>query len=263
MVFCPLGDSTGDSPLSDAALLDLGRREGELLASEFERIRKDTDSRQVGGWRNEPLAEALVDAALTKTMNRLAGSGRWGKENQSASAAFWEPVEPFMRHGWLQLRARTKPLGYAGDYELLEAICENRVADGPLGRIFDRYFLAQAAPAAVAARTEQSMIALAAHRCARPDGPYHYVGFQPGPALDIRRACSLLGPNRLAGIRVTLLDLDPAAVEYAAEQLRTWLPDDAILLPPRESLPAGHPGAGRTDGHARFSRLPGAVRLFR
>ena len=133
MVFCPLGDSTGDSPLSDAALLDLGRREGELLASEFERIRKDTDSRQVGDWRNEPLAEALVDAALTKTMNRLARSGRWGKENQSASAAFWEPVEPFMRHGWLQLRARTKPLGYAGDYELLEAICENRVADGPAG----------------------------------------------------------------------------------------------------------------------------------
>ena len=257
MTFCPLGNTNSDSPLSDSALSDFARVQGQNLALCFDRIRGQT-----ADWRNEPLAEALVDAALTKTMHVLASSGRWGKENQTASNAFWEPVEPFLRLGWLQLRARTKPLGYAGDYELLEAICENRCADDPLGRIFDRYFLAQAAPMAVAARTQQSMIAMVSHIYSRPPGEYRYVGFQPGPALDLRRACAMLDSERRAGIHATLLDLDPAAVDHAAEHLRNWLPEDALSRPRENLFRMATRGLGQRLGTPDFLVCPGLFDYF-
>lgn len=257
MAFLPLGNTPNPAPLSDDALVALAREQGETLAAELERIRVLTRE-----WTNEPLAEALVDAAMTRTMTALAASGRWGKENQPASGAFWEPVEPLLRRGWLQHRARTKPLGYAGDYELLEAICENRQAEDVLGGIFDRYFLAQAAPAAVASRTRQATISLVWHLYSRPVGEYRYVGFQPGPALDLRRACAMLDGRRLSCLRATLLDLDPGAADHAAAHLRKWLPSEAVSCPRENLFRLAARGLGERLGTPHFLVCPGLFDYF-
>ena len=50
-----------------------------------------------------------------------------GSSNQIPSTILWEIAGQWLQTGWLQTRAREKPLGYAGDYALLEAIINERV----------------------------------------------------------------------------------------------------------------------------------------
>ena len=69
--------------------------------------------------------------------------------NRLPSSELWNVAGHLLARGWLLNQARSKPRGYAGDYEMLAAIYENRRCDDPFGRLLDRYFQEQAAPQAV------------------------------------------------------------------------------------------------------------------
>ena len=181
-----------------------------------------------GQWADKKLTEMLVDAALSASLHRLAETGCWGEANRLPSQEFWRIAGPLLESGALQHRARFKPRGYAGDYQMLHWIGTEYCCDHPLGWAFDRYFQRQAAPQAVRCRTQQMAVALVVH-CLQVEVPnYHAVSVGSGPATDIRQALTVLPENCRLSLQVTLLDLDPEAVEFSQGQVAPLLRPGAL-----------------------------------
>ena len=210
-------------PPDDARLLATVRAAGEQLV---ERLRAAEDLTE--HWSRRELTEGLVDAALSECLALLAATGCWGQANQLPSSELWRIAGPVLEVGVLQHCARFKPHGYAGDYEMLARICEDFCCDHPLGRAFDRYFQNQAAPQAVRSRTQQTAAALAADCLARDSGTYRVASVGSGPAIDVGRALAMLPEERRGDVRVRLLDLDPAALDFAKKRLEPLLADGAL-----------------------------------
>ena len=232
MVFGPLAGNNQSMDIQD--LLPQVRQIAGRLVEELQRAELLT-----GGWKDEPLGQALVDASLSQSLDQLAATGCWGEENRLPSSELWRIAGPMLQRGALQYDARVKPRGYAGDYLMLLRICRHWRCDDPLGRLFDGYFQRQAAPHAVRARTEQVAAAAAWHCLQGKPGAYHVVSIGSGPALDLHQALSVLPESRRATLRVTLVDVDPEALDLARQQL-------APLLPP----------AGLACVRTNLSRLP-------
>jgi hypothetical protein len=207
------------------------RAVADRLAADFTHIEQRS-----GGWRDEELAAALVDAALSAALAELAETGCWGRANQIPSSELWRATEPWLRHGWLQHRARTKPRGYAGDDELLTRIYERKLSTDPIGRVFDRYFQGQAAAEAVRSRTDQTAAALVSH-CLRGSGraPYRIVSVGAGPALELARAARILPAVDRSRWLVTLVDIDEESLQRARDRLSAWLLPQQIITR-RENL---------------------------
>jgi extracellular factor (EF) 3-hydroxypalmitic acid methyl ester biosynthesis protein len=221
VAFSPLSlpnPTIASAPLRPDELLGVVRTAAGQLVADLDRAEELT-----GRWSNQALADALVDAALSRCLGQLASTGCWGEPNRIPSSELWRIAGGRLEPGWLQHRARFKPLGYAGDHEMLDRICNQTCCDDPLGRVFDRYFLRQAAPQAVLARTEQTAATLVADCLARACNGYHVTSVGAGPGSDLGRALAVLPEDRRHSVRVTLLDLDPDALEHARRRLEPLL----------------------------------------
>ena len=197
-----------------------------------------------------------VKAALDHCLARLHPLGLVGVDNRLPSSELWNVAGELLTRGWLQNQARTKPRGYAGDYEMLARIYENRLCDDPLGKLFDRYFQEEAAPRAVRSRMEmmtQWIVELARGADPSPLTPLPQgergirvavVGSAFG--LEVRDALVRLGEHERSSVSVTLLDLDWAAIEYAKQKLSGLIAGERLKevsanlfrLPVREPLAA-------------------------
>jgi extracellular factor (EF) 3-hydroxypalmitic acid methyl ester biosynthesis protein len=159
-----------------------------------------------------------VAAAIEECLAQVAELRLWGPENRLPSSEAWNVAGHLLSRGWLQNQARTKPRGYAGDYEMLARIYENRLCDDPLGRLFDQYFQAQAAPQAV-----RNRMAMMADWIVEAAGAEHgmlriaMVGSAFG--LEIRDALQRIEPARRKAVRIALVDVDPAAIGFARAAL--------------------------------------------
>ncbi len=217
---------------------------GEQFASAMQSAQVTSDN-----WSNEPLAAALVETASVHCLAQLTATGWWGPSNQLPSTILWKIAGEWLQTGWLQTRAHEKPLGYAGDYALLEAIINETCTSDPLGQIFDRFFLRQAAPAAVRHRTRLVARALATGCLNKKTSRYSVVSVGCGPGLDIRRGIEMLPENFRQTLEVTLLDLDRESLDYAKESLRATM-NPAQIHTYRENL-------------SRLARKPQARALFK
>ena len=204
-------------------LLAIAREAARQLVDELQRARQYTRE-----WTDEALTDSLVDAAISQCLYRLAKTGCWGETNRLPSNEFWNIAGPVLELGVLQHRARFKPRGYAGDYQMLHWICTDYRCDHPLGRAFDRYFQHQAAPQAVRSRVRQTASAIVARCLPTHAAHWHVVSVGSGAADDIHQAMTLLPPECRSTLRVTLLDLDPEALDFARQRLGPLLPAGAI-----------------------------------
>ena len=173
------------------------------------------------------LFDAEVATAVDSAMTRLSESDLWGPANRMASNEFWRIAEPWLRHGELQVRARSKPRGYAGDSELLRRICHQISCDHPLGSALDRYFLSEAAPQAVRYRTELVAQRIV-DRCQYGSEPVRIVSIGSGPAIELQLAAERLSSQQRERLRITLLDLDEQALEHASNLLRPLTGPDKL-----------------------------------
>ena len=208
---------------------------GEQFASAMQSAQVTSDN-----WSNEPLAAALVETASLHCLAQLTATGWWGPSNQLPSTILWKIAGEWLQTGWLQTRAREKPLGYAGDYALLEAIINETCTSDPLGQIFDRFFLRQAAPAAVRHRTRLVARALATDCLNKKTSRYSVVSVGCGPGLDIRRGIEMLPENLRQTLEVTLLDLDRESLDYAKESLRATRSAASFSPSHCRVIPASH-----------------------
>ena len=175
-----------------------------------------------------------VSPILEQGLAELAATCLWGPANREPSNIMWQLASHVLQHGWLQLRAREKPRGYAGDHEMLGAIFQNRVTGDPLGKSFDHFFLRQAAPQAVRNRMD-----LVSHEL---ESGKKTIFIGSGAGLEIATALERW-PEKRKG-EFWLLDLDPAAVELAEQNLRRFAPaenlhclaENLVRLPKKRKL---------------------------
>ena len=210
---------------SPDTLAALASEVGERLASDLTCAEKLTS-----GWADEELGYALVARALDRSLRRLAATGCWGKENQLPSGEFWAATGQLLDVSWLQHRARFKPRGYAGDFEMFDRFWRRECCDHPLGRLFDRYFQAQAAVEAVRGRTELLAAAIV-ERCLVSDSrrPFRVVSVGCGPAIELVLAARALREVRPDQLQCTLLELDGDALTDARQRLAAWLDAERVV----------------------------------
>ena len=209
--------------MPERSLIDQARKAAERLLADLEQGRLASRD-----WTDQELADAWVEEAFARCLPTLAAAGCWGEANRIPSSEFWRTAETLLAKGVLQHRARFKPRGYAGDYELLDWICTGHCCEDPLGSAFDRYFQRQAAPQAVRGRTEQAAAAIVVHCLESAADPYCVASVGSGPGADLFRAASLLPSQHRRRLRMNLLDLDPDALEFANRRLENLLPAEAV-----------------------------------
>lgn len=228
MAFGPTTPASSPIELRTATtetLLPTVRAAAEKLVAQLNEFQRYTQD-----WQDAPLADAVVDVALAECLWRLARTDCWGEVNRLPSSELWRIASPLLEVGSLQAHARFKPYGYAGDHEMLARICEQSCCDHPLGAAMDRYFLRQAAPAAVRSRTEQIAASMVAHCLRNHRGDYHLVSVGSGPAIDIQRALHRLPDSLRRGLAVSLLDLAPEALEHARRRIEPLIDEDALRI---------------------------------
>lgn len=196
-----------------------------------------------GNWTDARQADALVHAALDRCLGQLSATDLWGEANRLPSGPLWQIAGDWLTVGELQHRARFKPRGYAGDFEMLEKICTDYTCDHPLGKVFDRYFQAQHAPQAVRNRTEIVADAIV-QTCQQklPSGIARVASIGSGPALDVRWALDRLDVGQCEAPEVTLIDMDPAALDHAEKHLTGRITDERLHLVRENLFRLGQPG---------------------
>ncbi len=194
-------------------------------------------------------AYARIASAQTECLTRLASTELWGRDNQLPSGQFWKQAGWVAGCGPLQRHAREKPHGYAGDFEMLERISATQLSPGAVPAAFDQFFQDQAAPRAVRNRTKLNAgrIVTAARQGAR-NRPVKIVSVGSGPAADVRRAVAELAKPELQRLKISLLDIDPHALEFALAHLQG-------------AIPAGGLAAHRVNLF-RISRQPHVAQLL-
>ena len=185
-----------------------------------DRLRGELQDAVAMGGNGEPEVDGPMNTALA-ALSQLAC---WGPQNRLPSSHLWNRLRDWLEIGSLQTHARTKPLGYPGDFRLLDRICRVDVAGEGLARAWDRYFQAQAAPQAVRNRCRWIADRVTAIVRARPDSAVQVLSVGCGPGWDLRWGLERLAPEERPRLQVTLWDLDPRGLEFAAEQLQPLLP---------------------------------------
>ena len=209
-----------------------------------------------------PTSLVAVTQILNDWLAELADNFPQGPANRLPSSEIWSVAKDLLSRGWLQNRARTKPRGYAGDYELFVRICDQIVCDDPWGRVFDHYFLAQAAPIAVRERTHFVGQTLAERVIASAtlESEFKFVSIGCGPARDLQIACQSLHSDHRQRIQAILIDLDPAALEYAQASLKEFLPPTNLVLERQNLLKV--PGNKAITGLCSGSSLTSCTGFF-
>jgi len=129
---------------------------------------------------------------------------------KDAQSRFRERIAPWFDQSWFMQRAKAKPRGYPGDYELLTGIYERRPKTRGLGGYLDLYFLNSTLARAVRARLQAAKMFL-----------IREVGQRRGDVAILNVAC---GPCREffdgfvhrpdCRIRITCVDADKQALEF-------------------------------------------------
>jgi extracellular factor (EF) 3-hydroxypalmitic acid methyl ester biosynthesis protein len=212
------------SSLSGRDLVAFAREVGRELANAL------TNANAEHSWRDDSESYQFVETSLSRAMERLSQLNVWGPDNRLPSSAFWDESGDLLRDGDLILHARFKPRGYAGDFEMLDKICYERLCDHPLGRLLDRFFQMQHAPQAVRNRTRMVSQQIVEGCRSRLGKTFHVVSIGSGPAIDVQWALEQLDEAERQRLLVTLIDLDPHALEHAERRLQPLIPSNNLTV---------------------------------
>jgi extracellular factor (EF) 3-hydroxypalmitic acid methyl ester biosynthesis protein len=211
----------------------------------LEAVRAELEDVERGEAR-DPMRRSEEEAVL------FAGlSARWGTEFYAALAGLHEMsrgfdertraigrgyacsmIMPLLMVCPLHRRAYEKPLGYAGDYRMMELFCANELSgEGLVGRflhlIMQNYSLARAV------RARQSVMHDAIRAAIDSDAheAVRVLALAAGPAIELRRLLAETTEMRRP-MHLILLDQDPSAHESAHQHLtRILLERHHGLLP--------------------------------
>ena len=117
-------------------------------------------------------------------------------------------------------RSKVKPLGYAGDYLLIDWIYTNKTATDYKGNLWDEFSLRLPGTQAVKNRKDY-LCDLLSKLAGEKTGGLSVLNIACGPCRDIAEALSLAGA-KAAGIHLHCVDVEKKAIEYAKELIKGY-----------------------------------------
>jgi len=143
-----------------------------------------------------------------------------GEEHWGAHARYMrQQLHPLILTAPFANRTFGKPLGYAGDYEMVNMIARNGYeGDSLFARIIHGWFVAQPPAAAHRNRIKYltERIELEAYRVARAGGTARILDFACGPAVEIQ---NFFRSSFSEKVELTLADFNSETLEYARQTL--------------------------------------------
>lgn len=129
---------------------------------------------------------------------------------------FRERLGRWFQQGPLNAWSLSKPLGYAGDFVIMDWIMDPHPAQWGLPALMDRYFLDLEAARAVATRrhwlARRIPELMAAHQ---GPGSFHIVSIGCGPAAEILDCLATMD----GGVHLTLVDTEPEALAFIRRRI--------------------------------------------
>jgi enediyne polyketide synthase len=188
------------------------------------------------------------EAAVVSAMERLRELEPMLPADRLLEKQLWmqRAVLPLAGQSVVFRRASEKPLGYAGDFLLLDMMFRNELAAGGIGYHFDRYFLSYPGSRAVRERSFWVIKRIERILEAKNLKQISLMDLGCGP-LSVERTLLKNSPEDVH-FRITGIDYDRRALDFAAENLRA---PNAVFTPRRENLVSTEGlYAVRTEAHA-------------
>jgi extracellular factor (EF) 3-hydroxypalmitic acid methyl ester biosynthesis protein len=219
----PVHDSVRDEiPRWFDSLLDAFSSAVSELVTEVEKLDAPFSQERLGDAAN--VVQRRLDgqfAALSAGLRHLDVD-----ELAAAVARCRGLVGPIFDRSELLARLFSKPLGYAGDYEMMNMIyAEHTAGSDLLGQALGRYAVAM--PEACAVRNRVAYLGdkiVAAADKATSERPARILSVAAGPALEIQ-ALLAVHDGLLERSHFVLLDQDPRALAHARRQINAVTSD--------------------------------------
>lgn len=162
--------------------------------------------------------QPLVSTACTALRESLQVHVDRNRELGDAIGAYaFRETFPFMMSSRFLDSVYTKPRGYAGDFETINMIYDNKAAgDGRLGPMIDRWILGE--PASIAVRQRRATISAHISRIIEASGPgaaVRVTSLAVGPGREFFDALEL---ERSEQVEITGIDIDPDSLNFVAER---------------------------------------------
>lgn len=137
---------------------------------------------------------------------------------KEAQRRFQERIGPWFDTSWFMQRAKAKPRGYPGDYELLTALYEGQPKSSGLGGYLDLYFIRSELGRAVPARMKATREYLSAQLRER-EGDVRILNVASGPCREFFTGLEMRNPEQVS---VWCVDNDQAALDFVRGQAETF-----------------------------------------
>lgn len=171
--------------------------------------------------RVDPSAEPRDDGCLAELTDAITRSSQACSRIESligddepllkdAQDRFRQAIAEWFDRSWFMQRAKAKPRGYPGDYELLTGIYDRRAKNRGFGGYLDLYFLNTTLSRAVRARLMAAKMFLL-QEVGRRRGDVAILNVASGPCREYVDGF-LHSPN--CRVHITCVDADRQALEY-------------------------------------------------
>ncbi len=191
---------------------------------EFERRKNKTDIISYAEYENTVVQ--VVGEYLNKLMP--AKNQEVGALIQDFNADAVKNCYEFFRAKLLKLiyqapfadRVYSKPLGYAGDYEMMNIIYrDDNAGDSLFAKCLHNYWNHQPAAQAVRNRADYIRSKIGQVLAARPNESLQFLSVASGPAMEWQQLISA-GEHNNRDLEIGLLDQDEGALKYAQRRIR-------------------------------------------
>jgi extracellular factor (EF) 3-hydroxypalmitic acid methyl ester biosynthesis protein len=172
---------------------------------------------------------AVIDLVVPELFNFVPGffksfhaalAGASMDEIKAAFQFFREETRPLLYRSPFVTRTLEKPLGYAGDFEMMNLIYRNELQGESLfHKCVERFFLLQPEPYAVRNRVEY-LLGKIRSTLEKTSGPVRILSVASGPAMEIQKAVEHFRQEELSRLEVHLLDQDLTSLKHAQRQIR-------------------------------------------
>jgi SAM-dependent methyltransferase len=145
---------------------------------------------------------------------------------RSVQRRYRQAIAPWFDHSWFMHRAKTKPRGYPGDFELLQAIYDRQPLSKGIGGYLDLYFLHTTLGQAVCARmtaAREFLIQEAAER----RGMVRVLNVASGAFREYQEGLQRPPQGEL---HFTCIDNDAQALEFVQSRVVAAHPQDGIQV---------------------------------
>lgn len=148
-----------------------------------------------------------------------------------AKKLFLEATAPWFEQSWIAQRSRSKPSGFAGDFEMLRKLYEQQTPARGLGGYLDLWIQDLPLARAVRARLACARRFLLSSLESRT-GTVRILDIASGPCREFEN-WPVAGCDQ--SIEIVAMDSDPLALEYVRTQVANHLPETVHLRPVRHN----------------------------